>query len=69
MRRPLRHVLNVLRDADIEIDCIYEATRHTEIHLANGKLYRVPLGTRPSRRLERGLRSFIRKLSRTEAAA
>ena len=33
MRRPLRHVLAALRDADIEIDCIYEATRHTEIHL------------------------------------
>ena len=69
MRRPLHHVLNMLRDAGIEIDCIYEPTRHTEIHLSNGKLYRVPLGTHPSRRFERGLRSFIRKLSRTEVSA
>jgi hypothetical protein len=69
MRRPLRHVLNALRAADIEIDCICEATRHTEIHLSNGKLYRVPLGTHPSRRFERGLRSFIRKFSRTEVSA
>ena len=69
MRRPLRHVLNALRDADIEIDYICEATRHTEVHLSNGKLYRVPLGTRPSRRFERGLRSFVRKLSRSGVSA
>src|SRR5262249_1728088 len=67
MRQSLRHVLNALRDADIEIDCIYEATR--QIHLSNGKFYRVPHGPLPSRRFERGLRSFIRKLSRAEVSA
>ena len=60
MRQSLRHV---------EIDCIYKATRHTEIHLSNGKFYRVPRGTLPSRRFERGLRSFMRKLSRAEVSA
>jgi len=69
MRAPLRHAIVTLRAAGLEVDCVCEATRHTEIHLANGKLYRVPLGTRPSRRFERGLRSFIRKLSRTEVSA
>jgi hypothetical protein len=61
MRRPLRHTLNVLRDAGIEVDRVREATRHTEIILENGGLYRVSHGNHPSRRFERGLRSYIRK--------
>jgi len=66
MRRPLRHTLSVLRDAGIEVDHVREATRHTEVILENGGLYRVPHGNHPSRRHERGLRSFIRKFSRPE---
>jgi len=67
MRRPLRHTLGVLRNAGVAVNHIREATRHTEIILENGGLYCVPHGNHPSRRLERGLRSFIRKLARPEA--
>jgi hypothetical protein len=67
MRRPLRYTLSMLRDAGVEVDHVHEATRHTEIVLENGSLYRVPKGNHPSRRHERGLRSFIRKILRSEA--
>ena len=69
MRRPLRYTLSMLRDAGVEVDHVREAARHTEIILGNGGLYRVPHGNHPSRRHERGLRSFIRKILRSEAVS
>ena len=67
MRRPLRHALSILRAAGIEVDHVRQAGKHTEIVLEDGNLYRLPRGNRPSRRFERGLRSYIRKLLRSEA--
>jgi hypothetical protein len=69
MRRSLRHTLGVLRAAGIEMDHVREASRHTEIVLGNGSRYRVSKSNHPSRRHERGLRSFIRKFSRLEASS
>ena len=67
MRRPLRHTLNVLRDAGIEVDRVHQAGKHTEVVLENGSRYRLPRGNHPSRRFERGLRSYIRRFLRSEA--
>jgi len=68
MRRPLRYVLCVFRDAGIDVDRVQQTGRHTEIVLKNGDRYRLSHGNHPSRRLERGLRSYVRKLLRSEAA-
>jgi hypothetical protein len=57
----------MLRDAGVEVDYIRQASRHTEVILVSGDLYRVPFGNHPSHRFERSLRSFIRKLSKSEA--
>jgi len=67
MRRSLRHALTVLRDAGIDVDHIRQAGKHTEIILEDGNLYRLPRGNHPSRRFERGLRSYIRRFLRSEA--
>jgi hypothetical protein len=45
---------------------IRQAGKHTEIVLEDGNLYRLPRGNHPSRRFERGLRSYVRKF-RSEA--
>ena len=66
MRRPLRHTLSALRAAGLEVDHVRQAGKHTEIVLKNGDRYRLPHGNHPSRRLERGLRSYIRKFSKSE---
>ena len=66
MRRPLRHTLSVLHAAGLEVERIHQAGKHTEIHLENGELVRLPKGNRMSRRAERGLRSHIRKLLKLE---
>ena len=66
MRRPLRYVLCVLRDAGVDVDCIQQAGKHTEIVLRSGDRYRLPRGNHASRRLEHGLRSYVRRL-RSEA--
>ncbi len=66
MRRPLRHALIVLREAGLEVECIHQAGKHTEIHLECGELVRLVRGNHPSRRFERGLRSHVRKLLRSE---
>ena len=66
MRRPLRHTLSVLRDAGIEVDHVRQAGKHTEIVLEDGSRYRLPRGSHLSRRFERGLRSYIRKFSKSE---
>jgi hypothetical protein len=66
MRRSLRFTLNALHSAGIKVRCVREASRHTEIVLKNGAVYRVPKGTHRSRRFDPGLRSFVRKLSRPE---
>jgi hypothetical protein len=62
MRRPLRHTLNVLRDAGIEVERVHQAGKHTEIKLECGELVRLVRGNHPSRRFERGLRSQVRKI-------
>jgi hypothetical protein len=62
MRRPLRHALNVLREAGIEVERVHEAGKHTEIRLEGGELVRLVRGNHPSRRFERGLRSQVRKI-------
>ena len=67
MRRPLRHALTVLREAGIEVERIHQAGKHTEIHLGCGELVRLVRGNHPSRRFERGLRSRVRKILRSEA--
>jgi hypothetical protein len=61
MRRPLRHTLGALRNACVEVSHVREASKHTI--LENGGLYRVPKGNYPRQRLERGLRSFVRRLA------
>jgi len=68
MRRPLRHALTVLRDEGIGVKRIHQAGKHTEIHLEDGRLIRLPRGNHPSRRFERGLRSHVRKLLRMDAS-
>jgi len=67
MRRPLRHALTILRDAGIEVERIHQAGKHTEIRLECGELVRLVRGNHPSRRFERGLRSHVRKILRSEA--
>jgi hypothetical protein len=67
MRRPLRHALSILRAAGIEVDHVRQAGKHTEIVLEDGNRYRLPHGNHPSRRFERGLRSYIRKFSKSDA--
>jgi hypothetical protein len=49
------------------VDHIRQAGKHTEIILEDGNLYRLPRGNHPSRRFERGLRSYIRRFLRSEA--
>jgi len=64
MRAPLRHAICALRLAGFEIDKIYQAGRHTEVHFNDsngGGLVRVHRGNRVSPEFERNLRTIIRK--------
>jgi hypothetical protein len=64
MRAPLRHAIVTLRSAGFEIDQIYQAGRHTEIHFLDtngGGLVRVHRGNRVCVAFERNLRSIIRR--------
>jgi hypothetical protein len=70
MRAPLRHAIVSLRAAGFEVDRIYQAGRHTEIHFTDangGGLVRVHRGNRVSPEFERNLRTIIRKHLRVEA--
>jgi hypothetical protein len=71
MRAPLRHVVNSLRTAGFEVDRIYQAGRHTEVHFIDsngGGLVRIHRGNRVSPEFERNLRTIIRKHLRVEAS-
>ena len=61
MRKPLRHALNALAAAGIEVARVHQGGRHTEIHLAGGGLVRLHRGCHMSPAFERGLRATIRK--------
>jgi hypothetical protein len=64
MRAPLRHAICALRLAGFEIDQIYQAGKHTEVHFLNGNgggLVRIHRGSRVSVAFERDLRTIIRK--------
>jgi hypothetical protein len=70
MRAPLRHAIAALRSAGFEVDRIYQAGRHTEVHFLDansGGLVRVHRGNRVSVAFERNLRSVIRKHLRAGA--
>jgi hypothetical protein len=70
MRAPLRHVVVSLRSAGFEVDRIYQAGRHTEVHFNDsngGGLVRVHRGNRVSLAFERNLRTIIRKPLRAGA--
>jgi hypothetical protein len=67
MRAPLRHAVVVLRAAGLEVDRIYQAGRHTEVHFLDangGGLVRIHRGNRVSPEFERNLRTIIRKHQR-----
>jgi len=61
MRAPLRHAIVALRAAGFEVDRIYQAGRHTEVHFNRSGLVRVHRGNRVSVAFERNLRTIIRK--------
>jgi hypothetical protein len=64
MRAPLRHAIVALRAAGFEVDRVYQAGRHTEVHFTDsngGGLVRVHRGNRVSAAYERNLRTVIRK--------
>jgi hypothetical protein len=61
MRKPLRHALNALAAAGIQVEEVRQGGKHTEIHLAGGGLVRLHRGNHMSRAFERGLRESIRK--------
>ena len=61
MRAPLRHAIVTLRAAGLEVDRIYQAGRHTEVHFNGNGLVRVHRGNRVSAAFERSLRTIIRK--------
>jgi hypothetical protein len=70
MRAPLRHTIAALRSAGFEVDRIYQAGRHTEVHFLDtngGGLVRVHRGNRVSVAFERNLRSIIRRHLRAGA--
>jgi hypothetical protein len=70
MRAPLRHAITSLRSAGFEVDRIYQAGRHTEIHFLDtngGGLVRVHRGNRVSVAFERNLRTIIRRHLRAGA--
>jgi len=61
MRAPLRHAIVTLRAAGLEVDRVYQAGRHTEVHFSGNGLVRVHRGNRVSVAFERNLRTIIRK--------
>ena len=61
MRAPLRHAIVTLRAAGFEVDRIYQAGRHTEVHCNGDGLVRVHRGNRVNPAFERNLRTIIRK--------
>ena len=65
MRKPLRHAITILTAAGLRIDRVHQAGKHTEIHLEDGGLVRLPRGNHPSPRFERGLRSHVRRFLRS----
>jgi hypothetical protein len=70
MRAPLRHAIVALRSAGLEVDRVYQAGRHTEIHFLDangGGLVRVHRGNHVSPEFERHLRTIIRKHLRVGA--
>jgi hypothetical protein len=72
MRAPLRHAVVALRSAGFEVDRIYQAGKHTEVHFLDangGGLVRVHRGNRVSPEFERNLRSIIRRHLRADGAA
>jgi hypothetical protein len=71
MRAPLRHTIVSLRAAGFEIDQVYEAGRHSEVHFNDsngGGLVRIHRGNRVSAAFERNLRSVIRRHLRAGAS-
>jgi hypothetical protein len=72
MRAPLRHAVVALRSAGFEVDRIYQAGKHTEVHFLDangGGLVRVHRGNRVSPEFERNLRSIIRRHLRADGGA
>ena len=72
MRAPLRHAVVALRSAGFEVDRIYQAGKHTEVHFLDangGGLVRVHRGNRVSAAFERSLRSIIRRHLRADEGA
>jgi hypothetical protein len=67
MRAPLRHAIVALRAAGFDVDRIYQAGRHTEVHFNGSGLVRVHRGNRVSVAFERNLRTIIRKHLRAGA--
>jgi hypothetical protein len=67
MRAPLRHTITSLRSVEFEVDRIYQAGRHTEIHFDGHGLIRIHRGNRVSPEFERSLRTIIRKHLRARA--
>jgi hypothetical protein len=65
MRKPLREAINALRAADLQVVGVRHGSRHTEILLADGRIYRLSKGTRVGPNHSKILRDSARQLART----
>jgi hypothetical protein len=63
VRKPLRHALNALAAAGIQVERVHQGGRHTEIYIEDGNVIRLHRGGRMSRAFERGLRTAVRRWS------
>jgi hypothetical protein len=67
MRKPLREAISALRAAGLRIVDVQQGSRHTEILLADGRVYRLSKGTRVDSNFAKIARDSARQLARTSS--
>jgi hypothetical protein len=68
MRKPLREALNALRAVNLRVAGVRQGSRHTEILLVDGRVYRLSKGTRVGPNFTKIVRDSARQLARTSSS-
>jgi hypothetical protein len=67
MRKPLREAISALRAVDLRVVGVRQGGKHTEVLLADGRVYRLSKGTRVDSNFAKIARDSARQLARTSS--
>jgi hypothetical protein len=65
MRKPLREAISALRAARLQVIGVRQGSKHTEVLLADGRVYRLSKGTKVDSNFTKIARDSARQLART----